>query len=445
MADILKCSACNIVVDELLCYLQNKISVCDELSLVRICSSAFTSDVIKKSKTLLFESVPTDKKQKLRKNKGKEERDLGDMINLFKSIEPDLIPIFVARDLEKVPPISMDHIDSSKLLKDVLTLKTELDHIKTVYATQESVNNLRKEVLRVQNDSLLPCTRSPPASAFKINDKRGAWIDSGPMGLSNDVHCNESFEKNNVSDIITDTSQLQYRAMKVVSEQAKDSNWRRLEERAETGPGEGDGEALPSRSPADAVTPAPRAPPTSPCMLTNESRMSAETGLGPVSTTSRSPSRRVKQLTDTANNREFLPESKNTNEWQTVPYGKKNSNKYRYAGKSGIARDMECSFRAAERKIPMFITNVHLSTAESDIVKRIYSKTQETVSLERISMKYERDHKAYKFLISEANLSKYMDETLWPVGVIFRRFVSYKPRQVSSVRKENGMNKQHNG
>lgn len=105
MSVILKCNVCNIVIDEMFSYIQNKISVSDEETLVRICTSSFTSEEIKISKTLLFESLPTSQRKIVRKNKRKEERDLEDIINVLKTVDPDFVPLFVAHQLEKLPPI----------------------------------------------------------------------------------------------------------------------------------------------------------------------------------------------------------------------------------------------------------------------------------------------------------------------------------------------------
>lgn len=72
MTDVVKCNVCNIVIDELLSYIQNKISIMDEVPLVKICVSAFTSKKISNSKSLLFSAVPADRRQIQRKRKGKE-------------------------------------------------------------------------------------------------------------------------------------------------------------------------------------------------------------------------------------------------------------------------------------------------------------------------------------------------------------------------------------
>ncbi|KAJ8734142.1 hypothetical protein PYW07_014693 [Mythimna separata] len=409
MTDVLKCNVCNIVIDEMLSYIQNKVSIIDEESLVRICTSSFTSEEIKNSKTLLFESIPTDIRKILRKNRGKEERDVVDIINLFKSTEPDLIPVFVARQLDKLPPILIDHLDCSKLLKDMMTLKAQFEEIKTTFATQDSVNELKMTILRIQNDSL-----PPPTSAFKVNRQRGAWLDSGPMGLSQDYNVpnSDSCCNNNVNSTPgIKTPIATYREMRVVqqNEIEYESNQRRSSEeygRVNAGSGVTERE---ERTPPQLISQRRLEPSAEPAaMMTNEVTSGSTSATEPKKNT-------------------------NSNEWHTVTYRKKSA-KYRYVGKSGVARDLEGTFRAADKKIPMFITNVHITTTESDIIKHICNKTKETVSLERINMKYNRGYKAYKFFISEAHIPRFLDESLWPEGIIFRRFASYKHRNANDMR-----------
>lgn len=450
---------CNIVIDEMLAYIQNQVSTIDEESLVRICTSTFTSDEIKNSKTLLYESIPTDVRKVLRKSKGKEGRDVIDIINLFKSTEPDIIPVFVARQLDKLPPITMDHLDCSKLLRDMIILKNEIETIKSTFATQDSFNELKTAVLRIQYDSLPPTAAeatSPPSSAFRINRKRGAWTDSGPMGLAIDETLN----------IVSPCPQ--YREMGVAPEKSKQLE-RNLNERlrsldsgktcvdadgGERAGGDGLSQSTPPPFPhtlRQSLESIPIAPPQAPAPTPAPAHVVASgcaNGSTTASTavTSHSSSEAlygVNQLTVTVMNKTdhsrtlethgtVMNQHNNEQPWETVENRRKSS-KYRYMGKAGVARDSEGTFRAAEKKIPMFITNVHMSTKESDITNHILNKTREKVALERINMKYDRGHKAYKFFILEANLPKYMNETLWPEGVIVRQFVNYKRRHMNGT------------
>lgn len=121
----------------------------------------------------------------------------------------------------------------------------------------------------------------------------------------------------------------------------------------------------------------------------------------------------------------------NHNDWQVVNYHKKPM-RYRYTGSAGICRDNEGKFKAADRKIPIFITRIHNDTTEKDIIDYVFNKTKEMILLEKISFKYEREYKAYKFFILESKSSLFLDSGLWPQGIIFRRFVNFK-RKITNV------------
>lgn len=95
-------------------------------------------------------------------------------------------------------------------------------------------------------------------------------------------------------------------------------------------------------------------------------------------------------------------------------------------GTAGVSSD-DSNFKAADRTIPMFITKVHKDTTEQDIIDYVYKKTQENIKLEKISFFREnKDYNAYKFFVSERKIQIFLDKTLWPQGVIFRRFVNFK-------------------
>lgn len=128
---------------------------------------------------MLFDSVTTDQRKIIRKKRGKEGRDLEDIVSLLKSIDPETVPVFVARNLERLPPLSIDHLDCTKLLKDITKLQRDIDTVKTDYATNKQLEELRIDVHKMKYASL-------PQSPFaNVNARRGAWMDnSGPSGLS---------------------------------------------------------------------------------------------------------------------------------------------------------------------------------------------------------------------------------------------------------------------
>lgn len=118
-----------------------------------------------------------------RKKEGKSQRDIEDIICLFKDTDPDKTPIFVSRDLNKLTPVTFDHIDVSKLRNDCNMRQFEENCV-----TKEMYNSLKKEV-----DNLMSASVVNNFDCF-VNTKRGALLfddstcDSGPMGLSHFPH-----------------------------------------------------------------------------------------------------------------------------------------------------------------------------------------------------------------------------------------------------------------
>lgn len=95
----------------------------------------FSGNQFEKANKLLFESLPSDLRNVNFNGKGKENRIMLDMIGIFKGTDPDVIPVFVLRDLYKLRPPTVDHLDVSKLLKDLETIKAEINVIKSSYVT----------------------------------------------------------------------------------------------------------------------------------------------------------------------------------------------------------------------------------------------------------------------------------------------------------------------
>lgn len=161
----------------------------DNVSLIQICATGFSEQDIEIAKGLLFQAIPNAKRMVVRKSKEKTARNLEDIIGLFKSTEPDLIPTFVARDLYKLPPICFDHVDVTRLLKDILIIKNELQFVKTHYTTIEQFVSLKNQ-FEQQNENRNNFVGSNISEHNYVNMRRGAFLmnsyigDSGPMGMA---------------------------------------------------------------------------------------------------------------------------------------------------------------------------------------------------------------------------------------------------------------------
>lgn len=391
MANTIKCGNCNIVIDELLAYIQNKLSIADEISLVQICASAFSCEEIERSSTLLLESLPTEKRKTTRKGKGKENRLLYDIINIFKVTDADILPVFVARDLGKLPPITFDHLDVSKLLKDLMILQNEVSNIKSSYVTLEQMEDIKRECLKTR----LP---SPPISALKVNMKRGAYRDSGPSGLSqldnsttrilmDEAPSPKEFEVKDKNKYIENVNEGIFNfcsdnTSKITAERfnLNDPGDRRDYECIKGGSKD----------------------------KTKVAKIQTYAGV--------------------------LSTHNNTEDGWIKVHKKTRKPTNRFIGKTGNGVvNSEEKFRAADRKISLFVTNVHKDTKECDIIEYIESKTNEKVSLQKMSIKRQCEYDAYKVFVSQSKLQMYLNENLWPEGIIFRRFVHFRQKLLTET------------
>lgn len=164
-----KCLNCNVVIDELLTFIMNKVDVMDQESLMRICVSSFSVEEVEKSKKLLFDSISTDirKIKQKKKNDGKIQRDLEDILTVIKSTDPEKIPIFVAKELHRLPPVTFDHVDVTSLLKDIVVLKSQLDQIKNNYATVDQLKELKSVTDNLKQASLFYTPNQTPSYVNK--------------------------------------------------------------------------------------------------------------------------------------------------------------------------------------------------------------------------------------------------------------------------------------
>ncbi|KAJ8711766.1 hypothetical protein PYW08_008720 [Mythimna loreyi] len=428
---VIKCTTCNIVISELLAFIQNKVDVMDEEGLVRLCVTAFSEEDIEIGKNLLFTSVSTQQRKISRKKSGKSQRNIYDMIALFKQTDPEFVPIFVAKDLHKLPPVTFDHIDATRTLKEILTIQNEIKIMKETFVTEKQLTDIRNDLQNLKQTSIVN------NFDLNINRRRGGGsgidsfcFDSGPMGLP------PVTEKNQLHKVDTET---------------KSQNTNNLTRETTT---HGSGKSSPSfrelfvsRSPvlvSGMTVSLPRI---------NEQRQddgdAATTTEPERDRSARASSLNESQLlTDTANSVCFKQKTlaeiivsegdwkkeKLSEEWQTVQKRRYRNRLQGSKGKAVIKPDVK--FRAAEMEVPLFINRVDTATKPIDIVEYIQQKTNITVTLKKINMVKQKRYAAYKIFVPHAKLSLFLNDDLWPEGIQFRKFIYFNRKTYEKNKEE---------
>ena len=94
--------------------MQNKIDVLPPQTIADLCVTTFDDTAIEKSKKRLFDLCADETTSRFRRRQGpkKSAVNIDDMIRLLQEKGTD-VPVFVARDLSRLPRITFDSVDVS--------------------------------------------------------------------------------------------------------------------------------------------------------------------------------------------------------------------------------------------------------------------------------------------------------------------------------------------
>lgn len=139
-----------LVLNEVLCYIMNRINVIDEITLIRICVTNFSENEILVAKAKLREFVETP--LVTRKGDGKASKNVQDIIKILKESATNIMPIFVAKDLHRIPPITFDDLDVSRILRELASMRSEMNSLKyTGETNKEEIIEVKGELTKVKN------------------------------------------------------------------------------------------------------------------------------------------------------------------------------------------------------------------------------------------------------------------------------------------------------
>ncbi|KAJ2942110.1 hypothetical protein O0L34_g11026 [Tuta absoluta] len=142
------CGGCKVVLDELLTFVLCKSDVLDEISIAQIVSSNFRADEVERSKDVLSDIL--GKSLPNRKGDKKVRRTVEDIISAIKNAEPNSLPTFAAKDLHRLPPVSFDYVDVTKILKDINGFREELGLFKTRFTEVKDTQQLQEDICNIR-------------------------------------------------------------------------------------------------------------------------------------------------------------------------------------------------------------------------------------------------------------------------------------------------------
>ena len=135
------------IIDELLCFMVNKMDMIDADSLVRLCVDTYSQEQIEESKERVFGYLHSDadetkfvKRRNVKTSETKREKDVRDIFQLLQEKGAAELPTFVAYDLGNLPPISFVHIDATAFMSRLERVQTKVDAMNNASNAQIEVS-----------------------------------------------------------------------------------------------------------------------------------------------------------------------------------------------------------------------------------------------------------------------------------------------------------------
>ena len=116
------------ILNELLCFITNKISTMPYNMLVKLCVDFYKPDVISRARDVLHDKLSREHGPRHVTHRGENKalRDIQDIVNMFLQTPLHALPKFACTDLSNLPPLSMNNFDMASILSSIEALKVQV-------------------------------------------------------------------------------------------------------------------------------------------------------------------------------------------------------------------------------------------------------------------------------------------------------------------------------
>lgn len=376
-----------LIINELLCFLQCKVNVLDEEALLHICESFYSARDIDAAKDVILEAT---NQRSARRGDGKEKRVLKDLIKTLKETEPNILPTFVAKKLNHLPPVTYDYVDVSSLLQNILTLKEDVHRIQFDYVKTAAITEINE---KLEN--------------FKVT--------SNESNRGSEEHSSDTVNKENITEKQQPKS----------GGKRKNKNKNRAVQIGNENKFQRQQPLTPAHStPSDVISTDKKS--SAPHKLTADLYKHKSATPAPSTTTTQetnycltsSPIRSAETNTNI-----FLETIINDDNFTTV-IGRKNKfrdiRKKNNLGKATLTSD---KIKIAPKLSYIYASRFESETTEENIRDFIEESGHTVVKVEKLKPYKETSFSSFKITIRQAFENHFLSEDFWPLGVEYRRYV----------------------
>jgi len=370
-----------IVINELLCFYINRMDILPRSILLRIVLDNFTDTDINQAKDVLHSHISITLKNRRIKRQGSEraKNNIDDISKVLDEIDPNHIPIFVARDLGKLPNIDFNHVDVSSLSREITMCKKKQNDT---------------------DDAFQLLTNSVSALSTQIS----TLVSSFTSGVPNLVNATAKSPLP-LQQIITATTAAKFMPTRLAISSERQSS---------TSPPITPLQSAASISAESAITSLMGSPPAP--------QQSVETTTQPSTSTTPTAKTSSPLWTDVVSKKSLKSSTK-----MYVPYTsvKQHKTHQMTTGKASVKCGLKCA-PARLVSAEYFLTGFHTDTSCVDISTYVSSNLKMKCTCERIPSTH-KYYASFKLCVDIGRPNTLYDANLWPVGTKIGRY--FPPRK----------------
>ena len=185
----------DVIINELLCFIWNKVNTMTAEDIQALCLKCFDEDEVTAAKTILTDicnaaEVPDMDRYKRRTASNRTRKNLEDIIGMMHDLGTKA-PVFVAKELHKLPPVGFDSIDVSHFLHRMEVMEENYRALKDSFA--EYMNRKNGEIEKISN---LISREAVTATSNACSKKNAApTIPKGPKKQSTNKSANSGHQQ----------------------------------------------------------------------------------------------------------------------------------------------------------------------------------------------------------------------------------------------------------
>ena len=118
----------DVQINELLCFVACKSRIMPNPQISKLCCDFYSNSAIQEAKDMLLSSIslPEFDKRKTGRKTRIAETNMQDIITIFYEMKPREMPVFVAKNVNNLPPLSMNNFDMAHIIEEMSNIKCKM-------------------------------------------------------------------------------------------------------------------------------------------------------------------------------------------------------------------------------------------------------------------------------------------------------------------------------